>query len=62
SLVIEKVKSLKQEKASLETRVQELEKRLAEMDEEIRMVSSDKLSIKDQITDLLNELETIETS
>jgi chromosome segregation ATPase len=61
ALVIEKVKSLKQEKADLETRVRELESLLDDRDEELRMVSSDKLSIKDQIADLLNELETIET-
>jgi len=62
SLVIEKVKSLKQEKTTLEQRVRQLESRLAEKDEELRAVSSDKLSIRDQITDLLNELETIETN
>lgn len=62
ALVIDKVKSLKQEKTNLEERVRELESRLAEKDEELRTVSSDKLSIKDQITDLLNELETIEAN
>ena len=62
ALVIEKVKTLKQEKTNLETRVMELESRLAEKDEELSMASSDKLSIKDQITVLLNELETIETN
>ena len=61
-LVIEKVKSLKQEKTNLETRVMELESRLTEKDEELSMASSDKLTIKDQITVLLNELETIETN
>jgi chromosome segregation ATPase len=62
ALVIEKVKTLKQEKASLETRVQELEHRLEDKEKELQMVSSDKLSIKDQITDLLNELDTIEAN
>ena len=61
ALVIEKVKSLKNEKSRLEVRVTELESTLAEKDDELRTLSSDKLSIKDQITELLNELEAIET-
>lgn len=62
ALVIEKVKSLKEEKTRLEARVHELESYLTEKDEELRMASSDKISIRDQITDLLNELEAIETN
>ena len=61
TLVIDKVKSLKNEKSRLEARVVELESALAERDEELKAFSSDKLNIKDQITDLLNELESIET-
>ena len=58
ALVIEKVKTLKEDKTRLEARVQELEGMLAAKDSEL---SFDKDSIKDQINDLLNELETIET-
>lgn len=61
ALVIDKVKSLKEEKARLEARVRELESHLTERDEELQMASSDKITIRDQITDLLNELEAIET-
>ncbi len=62
SLVIDKVKSLKDEKLRLEVKVNELEELLKTKDEEIMLVSSDKINIKDQITELLNELEAIETS
>ena len=58
---INKVKTLKDEKASLKRQVEELQSRLIEKEEEIRSLSEDKTTIKDQITDLLNELETIET-
>lgn len=61
ALVIEKVKLLKDEKSKLEVRVQELESQLALKEKEVREIAFDKVSIKDQINDLLNELETIET-
>lgn len=60
ALVIEKVKSLKDEKARLENRVQELEGLLAKKDGEIEAASMDKHNIKEQINDLLNELESIQ--
>ena len=66
---INKVKQLKEEKAaleakaaSLEGKLHDMEGRLAEKDEEIRRLSSEKLSIKDQIEDLLGELESIESN
>lgn len=66
---INKVKQLKEEKTLLESQVSALQKKLAETedrllqkDEEIRLISSEKLTIKDQIEDLLNELESIEVS
>jgi len=62
ALVIDKVKSLKEENTSLSARVRELESYLTEKDEELRMASYDKVTIRDQINDLLNELESIETS
>ena len=61
ALVIDKVKSLKDEKLRLETKVQELEGLLKAKEDELLTVSSDKINIKDQITELLDELEAIET-
>jgi septal ring factor EnvC (AmiA/AmiB activator) len=58
---IEKVKSLKEENSSLHSRIRELEDSIAEKDAELRTVSSEKTVIKDQILDLLDELESIET-
>lgn len=58
---IDKVKSLKQENAALQARVRELEGTIAEKDAELRDVSSEKTVIRDQILDLLDELESIET-
>lgn len=60
ALVIEKVKSLKQEKSVLETRNMELEQALLAKEEEIGRLASEKTAIKDQIEHLLRELETFE--
>ncbi len=57
---IVKIKSLKEEKTALESRVKELEGALAEKDDEIRTLSSEKQEIKDQIGTLLGELDSIE--
>ena len=57
---IVKVKTLKEEKAALEVRVKELEKLLAEKDSAIDDLSSEKVDIRGQLTDLLDELESIE--
>ena len=57
---IVKVKSLKEDKAKLETRVKELEGMLAEKDEEIKGLSEEKGDVRGQIADLLEELEGIE--
>ena len=57
---IVKVKTLKEEKAALEVKVKELEKLLAEKDSAIDDLSSEKVDIRGQLTDLLDELESIE--
>jgi chromosome segregation ATPase len=59
---ISKVKTLKEDNTTLEARVRELESRLAEKEDELRLLSSEKSNIREQISDLLNELETIETT
>jgi uncharacterized coiled-coil protein SlyX len=53
---------LKEDNTTLEARVRELESRLAEKEDELRLLSSEKSNIREQISDLLNELETIETT
>ena len=58
---IGKVKALKEEKAVLQDRVNELERALSEKDDETQRLASEKTVIRDQIEGLLNELETIET-
>lgn len=60
SNAVSKVKALKEEKAVLERRIRELEAQLNKKDEEIEKLSSEKNGIKNQIEDLLNELETLE--
>lgn len=59
---IGKVKALKEENAALEARVRELESILLKKEKELRSLSSEKVTIKDQIAELLNELESIEIS
>ncbi|MGD0283830.1 MAG: hypothetical protein ABSB95_15895 [Dissulfurispiraceae bacterium] len=57
---VEKIKILKEEKTSLEKRVEELESILKSKDEEIDKLLVEKTSIKTSIEDLFNELESIE--
>jgi chromosome segregation ATPase len=57
---VNKVKALKDEKAVLERRIRELEARLDEKNQEVERISSEKNAIKNQIEELLNELETLE--
>ena len=60
STVIERVKTLKEEKAIKEKRIRELERLLDEKNQEIELLRSEKNSIRDQVESLLNELETID--
>lgn len=57
---IERVRTLKEEKVSLERKVKELEGLLNEKNQEVEQLRSEKNSIKSQIESLLNELETLE--
>jgi len=57
---VSKVKALKEEKALLERRIQELEARLDEKEQEVEKLSSEKTAIKSQLEELLNELETLD--
>ena len=57
---VSKVKALKEEKVLLERRIQELEARLDEKNQEVERLSSEKTAIKNQLEELLNELETLD--
>lgn len=57
---INRVRALKEEKQLLEKRVQELEMLLNEKNEEIERLRSEKISVKEQIEDLLKEIESLE--
>ncbi|UCG77338.1 MAG: cell division protein ZapB [Nitrospirota bacterium] len=57
---IEKVKVLKDENSHLSEKLKELEKIIAMKDEEINGLSSEKHSIKNQVEELLEELESLE--
>lgn len=57
---IEKVRTLKEEKAVLERRIKELESKLDDKNHEIEMLKSEKIAIKSQVEGLLNELDLLE--
>ncbi len=57
---VSKVKALKEEKILLERKIKELESRLDEKNEEVERLSSEKTAIKDQLEELLRELETLD--
>ncbi len=57
---VSRVKALKDENVLLERRIKELEAQLDQKNMEIEKLSSEKIAIKSQVEDLLNELETIE--
>jgi hypothetical protein len=60
SQVIEKVRILKEQKIAVERRNKELEEDLRTKDQEIEKLASEKNIIKNQIEDLLKELEGFE--
>ena len=60
AVAVEKVKILKKEKNSLEKRVEELQDALRLKDMEIERLTLEKSAIKNQIENLLNELESID--
>jgi chromosome segregation ATPase len=58
---IERVKTLKEEKAFMERRIKELEDLLNEKNQELEQMRSEKNIVKNQIDGLLNELEALES-
>lgn len=56
---VNKVRALKEEKMRLETKVTELEGQLSKKDRELAGITSDNLEIKNQLRELLNELDTL---
>ncbi len=59
---VEKVKSLKEEKEALQTRVAALEQEIRQKDAEIASITEEKLSVKHQIETLLDELDNLVAS
>jgi chromosome segregation ATPase len=57
---IERVKTLKEEKALVEKRVKELEALLDEKNQEVEQLSAEKNMIKSQLESLLSEIDTLE--
>ncbi|MDP2753095.1 MAG: cell division protein ZapB [Nitrospirota bacterium] len=57
---IERVKTLREEKAVMERKIKELEGLLNEKNQEVEQLRSEKNIIKGQIEGLLSELETLE--
>jgi len=57
---VEKVKALKEEKYNLEKRIEDLEDAVRSKDMEIEQLVMEKASVKEQIAELLNELESLE--
>ncbi len=60
SYAIEKIKTLKDEKAALENRIVELEMIIKQKDAEIENLNEDKYKIKGQIEELVRELDSIQ--
>ena len=57
---VERVKALKEDKTALEKKIKELETILSEKNQEIEALTTEKTSIKSQVEELLEELETLE--
>ncbi|MBI5076211.1 MAG: hypothetical protein HZB62_13745 [Nitrospirae bacterium] len=57
---VERVKALKEEKISLENKIRELESLLDGKNREVESLKDEKTSIKSQVEELLEELETLE--
>lgn len=57
---VERVKALKEEKMSLERKIRELESLLDDKNREVESLKDEKTSIKSQVEELLEELETLE--
>jgi chromosome segregation ATPase len=57
---VDRVKALKEEKISLERKIRELESLLDDKNREVESLKDEKTSIKSQVEELLEELETLE--
>ena len=57
---VDRVKALKEEKVSLEKKIRELESLLDDKNREVASLKDEKTSIKSQVEELLEELETLE--
>lgn len=60
AVAVDRVKALKEEKVSLERKIKELETVLDEKNQEIESLKNEKTTIKSQVEELLEELETLE--
>jgi uncharacterized coiled-coil DUF342 family protein len=60
SIAIERVKTLKEEKAVTDRKIKELEMLLDEKNQEVEQLRSEKNAIKSQLEALLNEIEALE--
>lgn len=58
--VVDRVKALKEEKISLEKKIRELESLLNDKNREVESLKDEKTTIKSQVEELLEELETLE--
>ena len=57
---VDRVKALKEEKISLARKIREMETVVDERNQEIESLRNEKTSIKSQVEELLEELETLE--
>ncbi len=57
---IEKIKILKEEKGGLERKIEELKDMIDSKNQEIERLNVERTSIKTQLEDLFNELESID--
>jgi len=60
ALAVDRVKALKEEKISLERKIKELDTVLDVKNQEIESLRNEKTTIKSQVEELLEELETLE--
>jgi chromosome segregation ATPase len=56
---INRVKELKEERTALERKIRELEEQLNEKNREIERLSSEKVTVKNQVEELLQELDAL---
>lgn len=60
TMAVEKVRALKDEKLQFDRKIKDLENLLFEKEEEIEALKSEKSSIKNQVEELLTEIEALE--